>query len=363
MGSIGPGFNPSSQRYISPQQRPATGEAANAMPTSSSAGAAQASLVQTGSLFSGGDARLLLAPLFAFQNALDAQQTLLLLRNLLQMPDEMVRLLALSASAEGENVQDVLKQLQTEDVKVPLEALQELLKTNGAKGQEKLMKLLQSSQMTMTGSGGQMGDLMNSLGEMVSRTGKSPTEALHTAMSLYLPFYPLQPPQQFTLRFEALPEDEQGGAEDPQLVLYLETITMGSFRISLGMEAGNRLHASIEHDAVATSGLETIIEESKSCLLAENMSNVVFESRQRPQSIPQNSDSKSLDENTQTGMAQSSTNPERKQAVALHPAKGVSALTIQAAYVLIRVIFELDNRNKLHLNRQDRLMHNKKPHE
>ncbi|MCE3235002.1 MAG: hypothetical protein K0Q50_1182 [Vampirovibrio sp.] len=291
-----------------------------------------------------------LAPLFAHENALSAQQLVQLLRNLLQMPKEMVQLLALLADLEPNMNQELLKKLLTEEAQVPMEELQQFLQNHMDKAQDKLLKLLQTSQMSLTGSGKQMGDLMGTLSALMTKAGKSPAEALHSTISLYLPYYPLHPPQAFSLRFEQTPgqpeEEREQNEQQQQLVLFIQTITLGQFRIEVSQGQQPQWLALVEHDSVASPYREEIqkqVHEALGSPLSQTLSLAFMQraGKMEESRLPSQSDATS-----------SSSNPAEKQSVGIHPAGGnVPAMAIQCAYLLIRVILEIDNRNALQQGR------------
>lgn len=296
-----------------------------------------------------------LGALFAHENLLSAQQLMQLLRNLLQMPREIVQLLAMLADLDPKMGQELLQKLLSEDAQIPPEALQAFLQEHLDSAQDKLLKLIQSGPTSMAGSGKQMGDLMGTLSELVSKAGKSPAEALHSTISLYLPYYPLHPPQAFSLRFESKPggdaeEDEEGQNQDEQqLVLFIQTMTLGQFKISLSVEQSTRLLAVLEHESEAAPFEAEIRAQVKAAMGAGNMQSMelLFIGR----SAVGKTGTQAIASN---GPEAPQKEPE-KQSVGIHPTGGVSAVAIHGAYLLIRVILELDNRNGLHQARAQAL--------
>jgi hypothetical protein len=355
MSNIGPNFKPPGQPLPSAGARPA-GEAGQSP-------AANGPALPTGGnvpLQAPGLAQAALAPLLAFENALTAEQLVLLLRNLLQMPKEMVQLLAMFAEGDPAAGQAILKTLLAEEIPVSLEALQQFVQSNADKAQDKLLKLLQSSQMPLTGSGKQMGELLGNLSDMAGKAGKSPMEALHTAISLYLPGYPLHPPQAFTLRFETPGggEDEESGAQqEDQLVLWIETIHLGHFKITIttgqppeAEQSSSRWQVWVEHDPVAALNLPDLRDQVVTAAGGAAMVSLMFLPRsaatparppERPQTHP------TVEHPAVSGNPAAESASGGRQSVGIHPAGGVSAGILCLAYLLIRVVFELDNREGL----------------
>lgn len=336
MSNIGPNFRPPWQQTQPSGTRPA-GES-TALPAES--GHMQSSQAPANPMPNLSQAAL--APLFAFENALAPDQLVQLLRNLLQMPKEIVQLLALLADVDPAMGQALLKTLLAEDATVPLEGLQQFLQTHMDKAQDKLLKLLQSSQMSMTGSGQQMGELMSTLSDLVGKAGKSPIEALHTTISLYLPYYPLHPPQAFSLRFEAPDGQDEayGGVEEVQLVLFIETLSLGAFKITIMSVDTGKWQAVIEHDPVAEPVLPTIQAQVVGAS-GDGVAQLMFVPRAASAPLA-----------GQPAHEQSATEANTgKQSVGIHPAGGVSAGLLCLGYLLIRIIFELDKRTDLNQQR------------
>lgn len=339
MNSIGPNFRPPGQQ----------GSAAGARQNESvqQPGAQQqgnfsepiANRIQAGTA----TGTLSLAALLAQQNPLAPDQLAQLLRNLLKMPKEIVQFLALLAEQDPAAGQELLQQLMTEEVKIPLENMQSTLEGKLEQAQQKLLKLVQGNPAALA-SNGELGELMKGLSELAAKTGKAPAEALQSTITLYLPFYPLHPPQAFSLRFEPPNGEGEGSNEDePQLVVYIETLTMGQFRASIATGPQSQWKAVIEHDAKASEYLEAIQTNLKEAAPLEQPE-LFFLSRvaQEPTT---NAATHTETENTPV------TALTRQQSVGLHPTGGVSVLAVHAAYLLIRVILELDNQNALHQGR------------
>lgn len=288
---------------------------------------------------------LSLAALLAQQNPLAPDQLALLLRNLLKMPKGIVQFLALLSEQDPAAGQALLQQLMSEEVKIPLKSLQNALEGRLDQAQQKLLKLIQGNPATMA-SGGELGELMKGLSELAAKTGKTPAEALHSTITLYLPFYPLHPPQAFSLRFEPpnSGEGEEGSEPEPQLVVYIETLSMGQFRASIATGPQSQWEAVIEHDTHATEHLEAIQDNMKEAAPLEKPTLFFI------QKAGQITDTTTHNRTNQTESTAAPA-PTRQQSVGLHPTGGVSVLAIHAAYLLIRVILELDNQNTLHQGR------------
>jgi hypothetical protein len=342
MSSIGPNFRPQGRQRPSAGAHPAEG--ANQASAESLTAPAAASSVQKTVL--GADGVLSMATLLAQQSPLAPGQLAQLLRNLLGMPREMVQLLALLSQQDPAAGQALLQTLLTEDIKIPLEAMQDFLQERLDKAQEKLLKLVQGNPAALLGVG-EMGELIKGLSELAAKGAQTPAEALHSTITLYLPFYPLHPPQAFSLRFEP-PEgevDESGGGQMPQLVIYIETITLGLFRVAILTSPESCWQALVSHDPVASPFTQSIEQGVLEAAPLEQPT-FIFSVRTERSPIITIFDNAKSRQPAASGQAASGT-----QSVGLHPVGGVSVLAIHAAYLLIRVILTLDNQHALNQGR------------
>lgn len=339
MSFIGPNFRPPGQQSPMTNARPSE----QTQPGTGAALGHQAGQPTGGPQHGPPAGTLSLAALMAQQNPLAPDQLAQLLRNLLKMPREIVQFLSILAQQDPAAGQELLQRLMTEEVKVPLEEMQNFLEGRLGQAQEKLLKLAQGNPAAMAGTG-ELGELMKGLSELAAKTGQSPAEAMHSTITLYLPFYPLHPPQAFSLRFEPpAGEEEASGEQSPQLVIYIETLSMGQFRATVLTGPQSRWQAVIEHDASAAEHTGTIESDIQSLVPLEKPE-LIFVQRDKPAKPIPNQPLSGPKPDTNTESAP-------KQAVGLHPSEGVSVLAVHAAYLLIRVILELDNRNALHQGR------------
>lgn len=354
MSFIGPNFRPPGQSYQSggPAQGgrlQSTGGPAN--PEGVSAGNPTPS---TGAGLPAGT--LPLAALMAGNLPLPAEDFARLLRNLFQLPREMIQLLALLSEQEPAVGQALLEALVQEESKVPLEALQDFLQGRMDTAQQKLLKLLQGNPSAMAGLR-DVRTLMQGLGELAEKIKQGPQGALEATVTLYLPFYPFHPPQAFTLRFETPEEGAEGLAEsaEPQLVLYVETLTLGSFRAVILPDTdkpAGHWQAVMSHEAAAApylQAIETGLQQAATVAIPIRLlftPNASERAGQGAKGGPVTTDAASS-ERPAADPASAIVGPVGRQSVGLHPAGGVSVLAIQVAYLLIRVILELDNRNAL----------------
>lgn len=350
MSNIGPNFRPPRQQAQSglskqPDNASAT-ENAQQSTTQNGATAGQnsAPLQLPGTTLSG-----LFATGMQPELALASDQLLLLLKNLLQMPKELAQLMALLADIAPDSAQAMLQNLLESEVPIPLDKLQQLLLSHGDAAQEKLLKLLQSAAMSSGKQSSQLGEMLGTLTELLQKAKESPTQALQSTMSLYLPPYPLHPPQAFTLRFEAgdksNSEAENASEDDEaQLALFITTLTLGQFKISLAAQQRAPIEAVIHHEAAAAPFEQEIIRQTDLAMGGPGRLLLLF--------VPK-APAKAAQQQPPSGQAISEelSDDSHTQSVAIHPAGGISMSALYGAYALIRVIFEMDTQNKVHLTR------------
>jgi hypothetical protein len=345
MGNIGPNFKLPEQPPRRPPNTPQAGvlggsDAVYAAP-SQAAGLNDAIPLER-LLVQGSES---LASLLAQSMPMNLAQWALLLRNLLQMPREMVQLLALLSELDEGATKALLQTLLTENPRISLEDLQRFLTTRMDKSQEKLLQLLQSGLMGLGGGGKEAAVLLNSLSELVFQARQSPADALQTTLVLYLPFYPLHGPQRFSLHFEPPEEGEEDGyTQEAQLVIFIETISLGKLRISLSVLYHTQLQALVEHDPEAAGVLDALRRQMNATMAEENLPPPDLIFKQRAGRLSNKGQTASSSRKTFSGK------PEG-QSVGIHPVGGVSAMTIHLAYWLIRIVLELDSRHALTLQR------------
>jgi len=284
--------------------------------------------------------------------ALASDQLLLLLKNLLQMPKELAQLKALLADVAPDSAQALLQNLLESEVPLSLDKLQQLLLSHADAAQDKLLKLLQSTAMSSSGQSSQLGELLGTMTELLQKAKESPTQALHSTMSLYLPNYPLHPPQAFSLRFEAngksdsdSEESEESSAdEESQLALFINTLTLGQFKITLASQQRAPIEAVIHHEAIAAHFEQELIRQTDLAMGGPGRILLLFVPKTGAKAAHQKPPS-------EQPASETTSNNLNNQSVAIHPTGGVSMTALYGAYALIRVIFEVDTQNQVHLTR------------
>lgn len=289
-----------------------------------------------------------LAALLASEGIMTPAQMVALLRNLLQLPRELVQLMAMLANLEDNPTQTLLQALLKEEIQIPLEELQQLLQAQGQKAQEKLLKLIQNTSMGLGSSAqtAQLGELLQALSRLSEKSssaaGLNPLQSLHTTISLYLPYFPLQAPQQFSFQYQ--PEEDSGpssgGKQAAALTVFLQTLHLGPLKAVIQTNDSQALDIVLEHHLTDSELAEILQQNLQQSLQSEGFAstNLMFYSAQSVKSVAAQVQNLPGNASTETNQKAQS-----QQEVRLLPGQGVSARMILAAYILIRAVFELDS--------------------
>lgn len=344
MGSLGPNFN--LKQFLQQFQKLGNVGA----PGEPTAGAPSGPL---GNAMGGGlntiAANMLFQQMMQMQSNMTPRETALLMRSVMGLPKEIQTILALLASTQsGKTPLDAqtLKQLlaETPDLKISLEELQQTLGKQSQDTANKLLKIIQSnSAAAFTGDSQKMTELLQFTTQLTARVAASPTDAMNTLILLYIPWYPLVGQQRLEMYFEEGGEDG-GGQEgaDYTLVIYVETNTLGKFKIAAGVAHRTQLMFKIEHDRAAQPHLKAMQKALAETLAEDGIPPPILEFEQReemtgtPGVLQKHS-----------GVDDFKTLREDSKKVSVYPSKGISVIVLNGAYQLSRIIFEIDERNSL----------------
>ncbi len=313
----------------------------------------------------GSNGRYSLAALLGNQSLrLNTMELSQFLKDAMKLPQE-VRLILLMLAFESsqsplkENFQQTLKNLIEADLnqlKVPLEEVQTLLTKNTKEASDTLMKLIQANQMSITDGGRQVADLVSHLGKLTDKINTSPAHAMETLMLLYLPWYPLTPPQRLEVDFEFGEGGEEGGGEKEfSVVLYLNTNTFGRFKLIVSELDPLQVMVKVFHEAHA-KGMLSALEASLNQILAnEGLPAAIFvaseiKPEQIAQTVPLESDNspetQNKPEEAEAAGFKKATRQADRKSLKIQPGQQVSLLILHCAYALARLIFEADEENR-----------------
>lgn len=315
------------------------------------------------------DGKLPLSMLLSTESLrLPPQEASLFLKETMKLPNEIrffLLMLALESSpAELKSfLSQNLKQLIEENLghlTVPMEEVQELLAQATKEGAGKLIRLLQGSSASQTRSGQQLIDMAATLGKLSEKVKASPTEALETLMLLYIPWYPLATQQKLELSFEMGEGEGEGGERDVSMVIFLETNTLGRFKIVVQEVDPLQVVVKIAHENVAKEVIPHLETQLNEFLANEGLPAAVFDAECiHPQQLEETT--ALLEEKPEQALPEGP-EPEQSPAVAgfkkatrqsdhkqitVQPGNHISLLVVNCAYTLARFIFEADEKNRL----------------
>lgn len=312
--------------------------------------------------------RLSLAALFKEDGMrLSSHELSLFLKESLKLPHEMRLLLLLLAMDTTSSdlqmlLQQNLKQMieQHTPLAVSLEDIQALLDKNTKEAKEKLMKLLQANQISQTQAAQQLAELTSGLGKLGEKIKASPQEALETLMLLYIPWYPLAAQQKLELSFEFGGGGEAAGEKDISVVIFLETNTLGRFKIVVYELEPLQVGVRLFHEDAAKYLLPTLEDDLNEKLAAEGLPAAIVDAEQvqsgpgfkspsaataHAQTDPGTSPISDKDPAT-AGFKGLTRQADQKQ-ITIQPGEHVSLLVLNSAYTVVRLILEADEQNRL----------------
>ncbi|MBY0405768.1 MAG: hypothetical protein K2X66_17830, partial [Cyanobacteria bacterium] len=196
-------------------------------------------------------------------------------------------------------------------------------------------------------------DLMKLTSQVNNRVNQSPMQALHTLLLLYLP--PMMFPQNVQISYEP-PESEDKSNTDStyHLTLFVETATLGRFKIDLGLHHSTQLIIAMEHDPMAQEILNRIESLFNQTLEKDGLPSTTIQFLLRPsrtdpphssaqlEASPEDSTS-SASAQLPTGKANKEGKQSNSQKIAVFPTSGVSVIVVHSAFELAKIIFKLDS--------------------
>jgi hypothetical protein len=298
------------------------------------------------------------------------------IKNLLDFPKDIQALLMLLAFPEDQTKPDAMKKALKKTLKEDPELLLLLENAQNQLGQatqdgvQKLLKMMGQSRMMGAGAGApQMEEMFKMASAIQQQVNMSPVQALNTMMLLYLP--PLMVPQQIQFRFEPFrgegEEDGEGGGGGGakyHLVMFMYTANLGKFKVSMGLEKSTQIMVLLEHDPQARRVLQPLSKQVTAGVAEDGLPPPLFtymEREQRTEAVmiadelslsssdsTRDSASDSASLTAQLAAAEATAiQPDKKtkkdKKVAVYPHEGVSIVVVHAAYLLAKILFQLDD--------------------
>lgn len=291
-------------------------------------------------------------------------ETGVFIKNLLELPKDIQALLMMLAFPDEQVTPETMKKMVKDDPEMALllQSLQQHLGDSTQSGLQKILKMMATARMA--GAGGSntpAEEMFKAASALQQQVHSSPVSALNTMMLLYLP--PLVMPQNIQFRFEpAGPgesdgEGQGGGGTKYHLVLFIETATLGKFRVAMGLERVTQITVMMEHDPQSRPILEPLEKALAVAVAEDGLPPPLFTYLERLPQKPMAADA--LCEDTLSNHSsepidsagalaaqlETATRPPEKpdKKVAVFPNEGVSILVVHAAYQLAKLVFQLDD--------------------
>lgn len=164
-------------------------------------------------------------------NSINRLEQARLIKELLNLPNEIEELFSflLYKKVSSETLETLLKQT---DQKLNTDLIKQMLQENSKESLNKLLKLFQQAPGG-TQNTDQIKDILALLSQVTPKQNASAQEILTNLTLLYLPWLPLSEKQDIEIRFEKRESKEEDDSEQTVLVVYITTINLGRFRISI----------------------------------------------------------------------------------------------------------------------------------
>ncbi|MBY0449201.1 MAG: hypothetical protein K2X01_01070 [Cyanobacteria bacterium] len=292
---------------------------------------------------------LLLDQLVGMRRDISAQQMSQLIKQMMALPEDIQTLLSQLASGTSDKSLIALKTLLAENPQASItgDAMQSLIGKNAQDAMQKLTKMLTTNQMGYSGESQSVSDLLRVMAQLGKAAQMPAVDTLKTVMLMYIPWYPLAAEQRLDLHLEWGGSEDQGSGEDGDdvvVVMYLETVTLGSWIIRVGLQEGTQCVFKVQAPPVAETLWSDLQKECTRQLAEDGLPAPVWKIEWLE--VPKSNQNKTIES------LESPTNIDPQPKLSIFPNKGVSVITLNAAYRLVRLIFEADERGRTHANRE-----------
>jgi len=268
--------------------------------------------------------------------ALNRMEQAAFLRELLNLPKDIREILAFLAGKDV-SAELLTTLLKSETIKITPEMLQKLLESNSKEVISKLIKLLQQPQQNAQNYD-QLKQMMALLNQFVPTKDATAQEVLTRFLLLYLPWLPLMEHQKVEVAFEKRKSASDEEDEQLAVVIYVSTINLGRFKITIMVNKVNKPDILIEN--ISESGEKS--EEQAKAL--ENILKTVNKEIKEDKIEAKTYLSVIKQENHKE-------TPERK--VTITKMSPVSPLALVIAQKIARIILEADEKISLLQKRQE----------
>ena len=186
-------------------------------------------------------------------NAINRIEQANLIKELLNLPKDIAELFSflMYKQISSETLETLLKQNQ----KLNTALIKQTLEENSKESLNKLLKLFQQAPGG-TQNTEQIKEILTLLSQVIPKKDASAQEILTNLTLLYLPWLPLSEKQDIEIRFEKREREEDDNSEQTVLVIYITTINLGRFKISIILNKDCSVKIEIENTETLTETSE-----------------------------------------------------------------------------------------------------------
>lgn len=243
-----------------------------------------------------------------------------MLRELLDLPKEWSEFMDVMLKTSPDSAEKLTKALIQQ--KINPADIKNLLETNSKEAIGKFINLMKQG-VTHPQNSELLTSYASKLSSLAQSAASSESHAMKEIILLYLPLAQMTPPQNIEVDSE---EKKGGGAESSNsLILYATTISLGRFKITLSTQRANDVYAQIENSG-APKGSESYLKR-----LDKLISKVLEESKINAQK-----------EFTVSKTPKITTT--EKQNFTLRPIGELSHNLVNAAFIIVKLIFDFDEK-------------------
>lgn len=177
-------------------------------------------------------------------NSINRMEQANLLKGLLNLPNDIEELFSflMYKNISPETLETLLKQNQ----KLNADLIRQTLEENSKESLNKLLKLFQQAPGG-TQNTEQIKEILTLLSQIIPKKDASAQEILTNLTLLYLPWLPLSEKQDIEIRFEKRESEDDDNSEQTVLVIYITTINLGRFKISIILNKDCSVKIEIEN--------------------------------------------------------------------------------------------------------------------
>lgn len=259
---------------------------------------------------------------------LTLEQNAVLLRELLDIPQELSDFIKLFVTSNDESIETLLKNGLTQEVlneQLNLANIQQFLDNNAKDVINKLLKIIQQDFRNPQASE-QLKDILNALNQVLPQNKTQQQDTLKAIILLYLPWLPLPPPKNLKIGVEA---NKNGQSEEGEeyLVIVINTIAFGQLKVSLSINQAGQLKINIEFQEEKTGKnfklqiIEKIHEEIEKLKITPTT--------------------------TFSPLIKSKEGEDPQRSISFQQISAVSQRLMLSAYAIIKIIFEFDDKEAL----------------